>query len=118
MHLPLPPVTSSLLHHLSTFCAAGGSNGSGAKPHSPQPKSPIKIQPLDTTTSLPTKMANLDLASIYPADGSERDTEDESSLQAYQPGREGITPPSPHISSCSKVNTLRFTQCSLLLWKR
>lgn len=44
------------------------------------PKSHISIQPLDTTISLPAKMANLDLTSIYPPEGS---------LQAYQPTREG-----------------------------
>ena len=97
-----------ILPHCVHYHIAGASNGSSGKAPSPMvreaavegdlpwgqrqaqpPKSPISIQPLDTTTSLPTKMANLDLTSIYPADGSERGTKDESSLQAYQPGREG-----------------------------
>jgi hypothetical protein len=65
-----------------------GSREAATLPQRQPPKSPISIQPLDTTISLPAKMANLDLAAIYQAEGSERGTDD-GSLQAYQPTREG-----------------------------
>lgn len=62
----------------------------GYEPLEPQPpkKSPLNIQPLDTSVSLPPKIAKLGLNS--PSENGGDDSErQEGTLQAYQPIREG-----------------------------
>ena len=62
----------------------------GYDPLEPEPpkKSPLNIQPLDTSVSLPPKIAKLGLGP--PSDNGGFDSErQEGTLQAYQPTREG-----------------------------
>lgn len=63
----------------------------GYEPLEPQPpkKSPLNIQPLDTSVSLPPKIAKLGLGSPSENEGYDSERQ-EGTLQAYQPVREGV----------------------------
>lgn len=54
----------------------------------PPRKSPLGIEPLDTRISLPPKIASLDFRTQSNASSFGPDNQ-EGSLQAYQPNREG-----------------------------